>query len=1290
MTEHKSLTAKHHWRYLGASGLSRSAGWWFGLVYGVWWGCVNALTANALRAAVFVIAVFLLAGSPASAAAGAPELLWQTPGDAAIGSGAGRLDHPEAVAADRRTGNLFVQDNGNFRIDELAPWGEFLQAWGWGVADGKAELQSCGPGAQPPTATCQRGIRGSSPGQFGVMAGGVAVDSAGDVYVGDLFNHRVEKFDSAGKFLLMFGGGVDAGPHHPGDVCSSAYIAEGDSCGAGVVGAGAGEFTTEEFGQAAAYVAVSATGTVLVGDHGRIQEFEADGAFKSQIELEGEYATKAVKGLTTDPAGNLYITLAKRELKGGAPGPYILEMDPSGGIINTFTLGIGEWPNAITVDANENLYVAVESQGGITYHEIIEFGPNHAPVLPVGSRFDFSEGIPDNGVPLIAGIASNTVDSGGGVDLYVTATDVNERSFVSAFGPPPLNWPPPHIAPEIRSQYALSVEVNGAALGAQINPRFWADTSYYVEYGLGRCSQGECTSRAPALAGTELGAGEAGAAVAIKPVRLAGLSPRTTYHYRFVAASSGGGPTYGVGAAESEASFTTVAPAPEPDRSCTNQQLRTGPSAALPDCRAYEMVSPVEKNNVDIATLINVNNDQVALDQAATSGGALTYTTSQGFGDAQGVPYSSQYIASRGADGWTSDDITPPQGLSTISIGHRIDLEFRDFTEDLCSSVVTNPMIPVLAPGAVEGYFNLYRRQDCGSQGYEALTTAPPLAGTEAVFYEPTVQGTSNDGSCTVFQAKSPLTPQAAAGKMSQLYESCRGTLYLLSLLPNGKADTLGASAGTYDGDLPPRAGTVARSVSADGSRIYWTAGEGFGAEALGKLYVRENSTQEPSRIVAGRCTEPEKACTVAISSEPSQFWSASPDGVKALYNSLGELYESTLEGNKATSKPIAAKVTGVVGAGEDASQVYFVSEESLTGANGDGISPVPGKPNLYYFDATKSGPDRYRFIGELSVADAQPRTRSSLSPVNIESYKKTSRVSSDGLHAAFMSNSSLTGYDNVDSQSGQLDEEVYLYDAGADGGQGRLHCVSCNPTGQRPTGHQILLEGFESGWTAALLPPYETELYAPRALSDGGTRVFFDSYESLVSRDTNGTDDVYEWEAPGAGDCGEDAVYSVRDDGGCLSLISSGESSTNSEFIDASPSGADVFFATASSLVTQDPGLIDIYDARVGGGFPAPPTQRAGCEGEACQGAPSPPQDTSPASASFTGPPNPVSLVTERALSKRKTSSQSQKKRLARALKACARKKVKSARRRCQALARKRFATKARSKPKTTSMGGR
>jgi hypothetical protein len=133
------------------------------------------------------------------------------------------------------------------------------------------------------------------------------------------------------------------------------------------------------------------------------------------------------------------------------------------------------------------------------------------------------------------------------------------------------------------------------------------------------------------------------------------------------------------------------------------------------------------------------------------------------------------------------------------------------------------------------------------------------------------------------------------------------------------------------------------------------------------------------------------------------------------------------------------------------------------------------------------------------------------------------------------------------------------------------------------------------------------------------------------VPQDTNGTDDVYEWEAAGTGSC--------QTAGGCVYLISSGRSGSPSHFLDASASGTDLFLLTRQQLLPQDTdGNLDVYDARIGGGFPQPPPATQPCTGEDCHGQPpAAPGVPTAASVTFFGagnatsssPPPTVSVMT-------------------------------------------------------------
>ena len=128
--------------------------------------------------------------------------------------------------------------------------------------------------------------------------------------------------------------------------------------------------------------------------------------------------------------------------------------------------------------------------------------------------------------------------------------------------------------------------------------------------------------------------------------------------------------------------------------------------------------------------------------------------------------------------------------------------------------------------------------------------------------------------------------------------------------------------------------------------------------------------------------------------------------------------------------------------------------------------------------------------------------------------------------------------------------------------------------------------------------------------------------------------------------------------DGGCVSLVSSGESQEESVFMDASESGDDVFFVTGQPLVDRDyDHALDVYDARVCSAqapCASEPVAPPPCDsGDSCKAAPSPQPEIfgAPASATFNGQGN---VVTIGATSTKKVTP---KQKLESALKVCERK---------------------------------
>ncbi|HEX8689652.1 MAG TPA: fibronectin type III domain-containing protein, partial [Solirubrobacterales bacterium] len=792
------------------------------------------------------------------------------------------------------------------------------------------------------------------------------------------------------------------------------------------------------------------------------------------------------------------------------------------------------------------------------------------------------------------------------------------QSNVDAYGTGPLGCEsPPLEPPEIAAQYAISVGREEAILKAQINPVFFPDATYFVEYGTGKCSEGGCGEILPMRGLTSKSVNKA---IATAGVILEGLEPGTTYHYRFVAQSSGGGPVFGEdpdGKEGEEASFQkgvertfrTFSSA-GPPLSCTaNQAFRTGFSAELPDCRAYEMVSPLEKGNADVALWIGKGGSparRFEIDQSATSGDMFTFTSTTAFADPEAAPFYSQYLAERGGGGWASESISPPRTESPLT-ADGLTTEFQGLSANLCMAWLRHNSVATLADGAIEKYLNLYRRENCSDlPSYEALSTVePPNRAPDK--YDVVTGGFSTDGTHSIFTANDSLHADAPMLKEQELllYEHTPEGLRFVCYLPNGSPSSKACAAGTGAGPGGTES-SVHNAISADGSRIFWTAfsgDTGFGSNpgAPGQIYARING--EETVEVSG-----------SKSPESAWYWTAADDGSKAIFEfSQGPLKDQLYEFDVATETAtlIAGEVDGPMGASEDASRIYFASKEDL-----DGGGPAnTGAHNLYLYEADEAD---FSFIMALAAEDIRG-THVVPAPIDDVPFQRAGRVSADGQHATFTSVASPmpNGYDNLDAVSGEPVQEVYRYDAE----EGILVCVSCNPTGARPAGESIG-DVEEPYWVAARIQGWEALQHAPRVISEDGSRVFFESREALVARDTNGAWDVYQWEEAGRGSCDEGTATFDQASGGCIDLISAGKSPANSVFLDADASGEDVFIGTQSSLISQDYGLNDVYDARIGGGFtpPATPTE---CEGEACQSPPPPPPDLTPASAAVEGEGN-------------------------------------------------------------------
>ena len=833
-------------------------------------------------------------------------------------------------------------------------------------------------------------------------------------------------------------------------------------------------------------------------------------------------------------------------------------------------------------------------------------------------------------------------------------------------------------APVVEDETTTSIGVTEAALTAKVDAAGIA-TSYRVEFGT-TSSYGKSTA--------EVSLGAARVAVSA-PAHLTGLTPSTTYHFRYVAVNELEEEVVGEDETFATAPSGTGITGAE---GCPNRTL-AGFSPFLPDCRAYELVSSdspgevyVPKDHVllgreeDIPTSLPM--------QASSAGDAAAYVGdpgSTGGTGSVGSGLGDEFISSRGADGhWRVQTVTPQSAVEDETTAP----EFSAFSADLSTGVFTaypsvaNHLSSIASPGGPPDCFVLYLRD---SGGYHALFTETMQPGScgriEGFSLQSLLFAGGNEGATSgdrfrdlLLQTPAALSPSAEPaveeGAGNNLYESIGGAVHLVNVLPKGESVPNAVFGGPAIGsnDYPD----FDHAISADGSRIFWTdLDTTSGPEnpaGLTRLFAREDPSSPAASTVQLDVPEGGPGAPGG-----GRFWTASGDGSKVLFTDESKLTtDSTAEPGMANlylydfneppsarlsdlTPAVGAGVQGVIGASNDGSYVYFVAEGVLASnknterdtaetraceeAEGNLQRGTPSEEearghlpagigcNLYVLHDGET-----KFIAALARKDdnvvsgrrAQQVTAGDWQP---ELGARTAQVTPDGRGLVFESTQRLTGYDNsnlIEFIGG--DEiprpehavEVFAYDA-ASGASGTLRCASCAPSGERPVQEA---NGVGAG---TFLPVTASPSSVRRWISADGTRVFFNSSQPLVPQDSNGLQDVYEWEREGTSGC----PAATSSSGGCVFLLSGGQSSDSSFFIDSDLTGNNAFFAHRGQLaqVGAPEGKMDLLDARVGGGFPE---SSLACTGTGCQGVPpAPPRFATPSSATFSGPgnfPPPVS----------------------------------------------------------------
>ena len=396
--------------------------------------------------------------------------------------------------------------------------------------------------------------------------------------------------------------------------------------------------------------------------------------------------------------------------------------------------------------------------------------------------------------------------------------------------------------------------------------------------------------------------------------------------------------------------------------------------------------------------------------------------------------------------------------------------------------------------------------------------------------------------------------------------------------------------------------------LALDGSHLYWTNPT---THCIGRSGLDGSSSEQCFIGETGRGEDLAGAGEYLL-------WTVNQEVVA---NPGNDLYSLDRESGALTdlapdaTETNGTEVQGVLGTSKDASYVYFA-------ANGvpDGVTNSPneagesaqagdckgtgngamGTCNLYV--AHGGGVEFVARLkasapsGEKDSGDALNWVAGHLD-VSTEG-EKTARVSADGQALVFRSTRKLTAYDvqgprcvkgiEAGSRAAGPCPEFYRFDYA----DKSVSCLTCDPRGTTP-GEPPRMTSVRPFGIKALLP----EATLARNLSADGERFFFETGDSLVAADANGSgclaqgsnacQDVYEWEAPGKGSCKKGSSAYSEQNQGCIYLISSGKSEEASFFGDADPEGENAFIFTYQQLVGQDEdALFDAYDARVGGGL--------------------------------------------------------------------------------------------------------
>ena len=731
---------------------------------------------------------------------------------------------------------------------------------------------------------------------------------------------------------------------------------------------------------------------------------------------------------------------------------------------------------------------------------------------------------------------------------------------------------------------------------------------------------------------------------------------------------------------------------------CPNEQVRhesnTNPttgqpySVGLPECRAYEMVSPLDKQAHDAETSMQGLGLPVSPD-----GETVGFTSQGAFSDPENYrvnyrPYNA-YLSRRGASGWMTSSAFAPANLIEAPFQNGL---YSDFSPDLRTVQVSCG-----EEGASKGEFDPKPSVACAMREPDgSWVSTPRYTHTNGTGREETeaYRGASVDLSRVFIQPGHPLLPNDTVTQQpAGIYEiagvgTASPELRLVNIDNNGNElvnGTVNLTYGALLGDTAQASshrGTAYHAISESGRTVFFEATPP--STGVLTLYARIDNGEPDAHTVdiSNPAAEGASECTTCSATPyAATFQGASADGSKVFFTTSQQLLNSDTDattdvyeydfnnppgknlvqisgGGLGDPSPGAgAEVQGAVPrTSSDGSHVYFVAMGVLTTVpNGNGEAAQAGKTNLYGYDTIT---DETKFVAVSSVAVSGVAGEG-----EEDKAKRHVQTTPDGRYLVFSGNAGLAG----DTNTGLA---VYRYDFQT----GELTWVS-----HAAPGFTALNEGKNA--LVAGIPGYNAGADAAiddwdRAISENGEYIIFTTSEKLQADGVNGAPELYLW---------HNGTVSMISDGRDPESVYTGDEENGEPVAAMSSSGSDIFFSTHTQLVGQDTDVLrDIYDARTDGGFPAP-TPEPSCSGEACQGASSgSPSFGSSGSSSFTGGGNLTPGSTsfpppEEPKAKPLTRAQ----KLTKALKQCKKDKAKKKRLACEKQARKQYASIRKARPK-------